>query len=194
MKSIALYLRVSTGQQDVSLQRNDLRRMLEARFHEVPLVEYVDLGQSGAKTNRPALDRMLGDMRHGKLQGIAVWRYDRLGRSLQHLVSLLQEFNERGITFLSYSEGADTSTSTGRLLFNLCASFAQFERELIRERVLSGQAAAKLKGVRFGRPEVPVDTSRARLLRQEGRSWRQIARDLGVPKDTVIRRVNAVTA
>jgi DNA invertase Pin-like site-specific DNA recombinase len=187
MKRIGLYLRCSTTEQNVGLQRDDLQRLCTTRFQDAQITEYVDQGQSGAKQSRPALNRLLADMRKGKLDIIAVWRFDRLGRSLRHLVELLEEFRARNVQFISYSEGADTSTPTGQLLFNLCASFAEFERQLIRERVIAGQRAAKRRGVRFGRPTVAVDAAKVQELRADGLSWRAIAAQLGVPKDTLIR-------
>lgn len=191
MKRIGLYLRCSTTEQNVGLQRDDLQRLCTTRFQDAQITEYADQGQSGAKQSRPALDRLLGDMRKGKLDIVAVWRFDRLGRSLRHLVELLEEFRARNVQFISYGEGADTSTPTGQLLFNLCASFAEFERQLIRERVVAGQRAAKRRGVRFGRPVVVVDSAKVQQLRSEGLSWRAVASQLGISKDSAIRHNNA---
>src|SRR5690242_2121207 len=101
--------------------------MLQMRFPSAEIVEYCDRGVSGAKQSRPELNRMLVELRKGRLEAVAVWRFDRLGRSLRHLVELLQEFSDRNVQFISFSEGCDTSTSTGRLLFGITASFAAFE-------------------------------------------------------------------
>src|SRR5437868_417829 len=114
-----------------------------------------------------------------------------VARSTSHLLRALEEFSALGIDFVSLRESIDTSTPTGKMIFTILASVAELERCTIRERVIAGQRAAKRRGVRFGRPSVEVDTVRALTLRKQGRSWRDISAELGVPKDTVIRHCEA---
>lgn len=135
---------------------------------------------SGAKERRPELDRLLAGCRKRHFDAVVVYRYDRFARSLRQLVNALAEFDALGIQFVSLHEGVDTSTPNGRLVFGIFASIAEFERELIRERVRSGLAAARARGKRLGRPRCNVDQSRIDALRTQGFSWRMIARELGV--------------
>src|SRR5262245_37564245 len=114
-------------------------------------------GVSGAKESRPALNRLLADAKRRKFDAVLVYRYDRFARSLRQLVNALSEFDALGIHFISLHEGVDTSTPNGRLVFGIFASIAEFERELIRERVRSGMAAARARGARIGRPRKSVD-------------------------------------
>jgi DNA invertase Pin-like site-specific DNA recombinase len=149
--------------------------------------EYVDVGVSGAKERRPQLDRLLVDCRKRGVDAVVVYRYDRFARSLRQLVNALCEFDSLRIQFVSLHEGVDTSTPNGRLVFGIFASIAEFERELIRERVRSGLAAARAKGKRLGRPPANVDASKIAALRAQGRGWRKIAAELGVGVGTVMR-------
>jgi len=121
------------------------------------------------------------------VDAVVVYRYDRFARSLRQLVLALEEFRALGIDFISLHEGVDTSTPNGRLVFGIFASIAEFERELIRDRVRSGLAAARAKGKRIGRPRVPVDALRIGFLRHQGRSWAQIKADTGISKGTAQR-------
>jgi len=121
------------------------------------------------------------------VDAVVVYRYDRFARSLRQLVLALEEFRSLGIDFISLHEGVDTSTPNGRLIFGIFASIAEFERELIRDRVRSGLAAAKAKGKRIGRPKVAVDALRIASLRRQGRSWAQIKDDTGISKGTAQR-------
>jgi DNA invertase Pin-like site-specific DNA recombinase len=142
--------------------------------------EYVDVGVSGAKERRPELDRLLTECRRRRVDAVVVYRYDRFARSLRQLVNALCEFDALGIQFVSLHEGVDTSTPNGRLVFGIFASIAEFERELIRERVRSGLAAARARGKRLGRPPARVDASKIGALRAQGYGWRKIAAELGV--------------
>ena len=149
--------------------------------------EYVDVGISGAKERRPELDRLLAASRTRQADAVVVYRYDRFARSLRQLVNALCEFDALGIQFVSLHEGVDTSTPNGRLVFGIFASIAEFERELIRERVRSGLAAARARGKRLGRPPSRVDADKVAELRAQGASWREIAARLGVGIGTVHR-------
>jgi DNA invertase Pin-like site-specific DNA recombinase len=113
-----------------------------------------------------------------------VYRYDGFARSLRQLVNALEEFRALGIESVSLDEGVDTSTPNGRLVFGIMASLAEFERELIRERVRAGLDAARARGKRLGRPKCDVDGARIAELRAQGRSWRTIGRQLGIPAGT----------
>ena len=127
----------------------------------------------------------MADCRRRQIDAVIVYRYDRFARSLRQLVNALEEFRSLGIEFISLHEGVDTSTPNGRLVFGIFASIAEFERELIRDRVRSGIAAARSKGKRLGRPRVKVDAARIVALRASGLSWQKIAAELGVSVGTV---------
>jgi DNA invertase Pin-like site-specific DNA recombinase len=121
------------------------------------------------------------------VDAVVVYRYDRFARSLRQLVNALEEFRSLGIEFISLHEGVDTSTPNGRLVFGIFASIAEFERELIRDRVKSGIAAARSKGKKLGRPMVSVDAARIAALRDSGASWSAITRQLGLSAGTAKR-------
>jgi DNA invertase Pin-like site-specific DNA recombinase len=185
---VAIYARVSTVNhgQDVSLQTRELRLFAEARGWQLA-GEYVDAGVSGAKDSRPELNRLMADAKRRRFDVVLVWKLDRFGRSLRHLVNALAEFESLGIAFVSLSDNLDLSTASGRLMFNIIGAMAEFERELIRERVKAGMKNAKAKGTRIGRPRVRLDTARIAALRASGLSWPSVARELGVSVGTVFQ-------
>jgi DNA invertase Pin-like site-specific DNA recombinase len=187
-KRVALYARVSTlnHRQDPEVQLHELRAYCERRGFEI-IGEYVDKGVSGSRERRPALDKLLADCRKRLVDAVVVYRYDRFATSLRQLVNSLEEFRVLDIEFISIHEGVDTSTPNGRLVFGIFASIAEFERELIRDRVRSGLAAAKAKGKRVGRPRVAVDVRRIESLRRQGRSWAEITGETGISKGTAQR-------
>ena len=184
----ALYARISTlnHNQDPEVQLRELRDYCQRRGFTIT-GEYVDKGISGSRERRPALDNLLTDCRKRLVDAVVVYRYDRFARSLCQLVNALEEFRSPGIEFISIHEGVDTSTPNGRLVFGIFASIAEFERDLIRNRVRSGLAAAKAKSKRVGRPRVAVDALRIASLRGQGRSWSQITSETGVSKGTAQR-------
>jgi len=187
MKRAAIYARVSTRNgQNPEMQIDELRAYCKRREWEIA-GEFVDSGVSGAKEHRPALDHLLTDCRRRCVDAVVVYRYDRFARSLRQLVNALEEFRALGIDFVSIPEGVDTSTPNGRLVFGIFASIAEFERELIRDRVRSGLASAKARGKRLGRPRVAVDRLRIASLRCQGRSWAEICKELRVSKGTAQR-------
>ncbi len=152
--------------------------------------EYLDEGVSGAQDSRPGLDGLLKDAQAGKLDLVVVWRLDRLGRSLKHLLKLLDELTSYGVGFTSLRDpGIDTTTASGRLLLQLLGAFAEFERNLIRERVVAGVRRAQANGVHCGRPKVELDLRPARALLNEGRAVREVASILGVSRSTLRRRL-----
>jgi DNA invertase Pin-like site-specific DNA recombinase len=181
---IAVYARVSTADQHTENQLEELRRYATAREWTIHR-EYVDEGVSGAKESRPALDLMLKDARRRRFDVLLVWRLDRLGRSLRHLILLLDDLQALGVAFVSLAEGLDCTTPAGRLQLHVLGAIAEFERERIRERVRAGLARAKAHGTRLGRRPAPV--SEAALLAVASLSLRDAARELGV-SHTVVRR------
>jgi DNA invertase Pin-like site-specific DNA recombinase len=191
MKRAAIYARVSTHNgQNPEMQLDEVHVFCRRRHWEV-VGEYVDTGISGSKEHRPALDRLLSDCRRRQVDAVVVYRYDRFARSLRQLVNALEEFRALGIDFVSLHEGVDTSTPNGRLVFGIFASIAEFERELIRDRVRSGLAAARAKGKKLGRPRVAVDIARIASLRAQGCSWTKIGKDLGLGEGTVRRAAHS---
>jgi DNA invertase Pin-like site-specific DNA recombinase len=170
------------------MQLRDLQLLAERKGYEI-VKQYSDEGQSGAKDSRPALNQMLADARRGKFRVLLVWRLDRLGRSLAHLLRLLEDFRAQGVELVSYSEGIDLTTSAGKLLYQLLAAFGEFERNVIAERVASGLRAAKARGVRLGRPRIRVDAAQIASLRVQGASWATISARTGISKGTAQRAV-----
>src|SRR5712692_10931052 len=174
---VALYARVSTlNGQSPEMQLRELVEYADRRGWQI-VSEYVDR-MSGKYEHRPELDRLWGDCRKRNVDAVLVYRYDRFARSLRQLVNALEEFRDLGIEFVSLHEGVDTSTPNGRLVFGIFASIAEFERELIRDRVRSGLALAKSRGRRLGRPRIVVDASKVASLRAQGRSWATISAEL----------------
>ena len=177
----AIYARVSKagGGQSPEMQLRELREYCQRRGFDVA-AEYVDYGISGSKESRPQLNKLMTDCRKRLVDAVVVYRYDRFARSLRQLVNTLAEFDALGIHFISLHEGVDTSTPNGRLVFGIFASIAEFEHELIRDRVKSGFAAARAKGKRLGRPSIAVDIARIAELRAIGASWPAIAKQMGI--------------
>jgi DNA invertase Pin-like site-specific DNA recombinase len=184
---VALYARVSTlNNQDPEMQLAELREYAGRRGWQIS-EEYTDQGVSGCKESRPALNRLMSDACRRRFDAILVWKIDRFGRSLKHLVNSLAELAALGVAFVSLRDNIDLSTPSGRLMFQLLGAMAEFERALIQERVRAGIRNARAKGKRLGRPRVIVDVSRIADLRAKGQSWAQIKAELGVSKGTAQR-------
>ena len=182
----ALYARVSTNNgQSPEMQLGEMREHATRRGWEVS--EYTEAGISGSKESRPALNRLMADARRRRFDVVLVYRYDRFARSLRQLVNALEEFRVLGIDFVSLHEGVDTATPNGRLVFGIFASIAEFERELIRDRVRSGLRAARARGKRLGRPRAVLDTARIASLRASGCTWQDISVQLGISLRTVYK-------
>ncbi len=184
---VALYARVSTsnGQQDPEMQLRELREY--AKHRDLIIVgEYVDR-MSGSKDSRPALNRLMVDASRRKFDAVLVWKLDRFGRSLRHLVNALAELEALGLSFISFRDNLDLSTPSGRLMFQIIGAMAEFERALIQERVRAGMRNAKAKGQRLGRPRADIDEAEVLALRRSGASWRAIAKKLGVGIGTAHR-------
>src|SRR6266478_10163471 len=181
MMRTAIYARVSTTNhgQDASLQTSEMQQFVEARGWQLA-DQYVDQGVSGSKDSRPELNRLMADAKRRRFDVVLVWKLDRFGRSLRHLVNALAEFESLNIAFVSLSDNLDLSTASGRLMFNIIGAMAEFERELIRERVKAGMRNAKAKGIRISRPRANVDTAQIAQLRAQGLSWKKIAKQMGL--------------
>ena len=181
------YARVSTTKQELDLQLEELHRLAARRGWVVANV-YTDV-ISGTSTKRPGLDRLLMDAHAGRIDVVAVWKLDRLGRSLIHMIQVVDDLLAKGIHVVSATEPhLDSTTPQGRLLRNIFASVAEYERELIRERVRSGQARAKAKGVKFGRRPRQLDVDELCRRREAGQGWRRIARAMKAPTSTLRRK------
>lgn len=182
----ALYCRVSTTDQNCEMQLRELREYIARRGWE-PAGEYVDAGFSGAKTSRPELDHLMRDARERRVDAVLVWKLDRWGRSLAHLVHSVQELSSLGIRFIAVTQNIDTDESNpmARLLMHLMGAFAEFERSMIRERTVSGVRAAKARGKVLGRPRRVFRRDEVLRLRAAGESWSAIAQQLGVAVSTV---------
>ena len=182
-KFIGIYGRVSTGAQSHDSQLREVRAYVSRRWPSADLIEFIDTA-SGSKFTRLGLDSLMTHVRAGKISMVAIYKLDRLGRSLQHLAQLIGEFETHGCALVSTSQGIDTSESNpaGRLQLNVLSAVAQFEREVIVERVRAGLDAAKERGVTLGRPR-KRDTllpEVAKLI-AEGLSARKVAERLQIP-------------
>jgi DNA invertase Pin-like site-specific DNA recombinase len=182
--SAGVYVRVSTTEQTTDAQESELKQYADRRGWKIFKV-YADRGQSGAKEQRPALDELMKDVRRGRLDVVLVWKFDRFARSVKHLVTALEEFKERRVEFVSCTEQIDTSTSLGKCFFQIVAAIAEFERELIRERVRTGVRRAREKGKVIGRhPQCVLSPETIKRLRSERdkqqTSLRVLARKYGV--------------
>ena len=185
---IAIYARVSTanGHQNPELQLRELREYAGRREWKI-VEEYVDAGVSGSKDSRPALNRMMADACQRRFDAVLVWKLDRYGRSLRHLVNALAELEAFGIAFVSLRDNLDLSTPSGRLMFQIIGAMAEFERALIQERVKAGLRNARAKGKRLGRPPVFVNANRIADLRERGYSWSEVVAETGVSMGTAQR-------
>ena len=185
----AAYIRVSCSSQTTENQRLAIETYCQAHGWRVPKF-YVDEGVSGAKHKRPGLDRLKKDC--GRFDVLIVWKFDRLARSTSHLLEILELLQKSGSDFVSITESVDTTTAAGKMVLTFLGAVAEFERELICERVKAGLDRAKANGVKLGRPRVGFDFARALELRQQGWGFQRIARELGVPKTTVYRNLKDV--
>lgn len=183
----ALYMRVSTSDQAHDLQRDELLGVATQRHWQV--TQYCDVGSGKAGANLPERDRMLRDARAGKLDLVVVWRLDRLGRSARELLEISEALERWNVGLLSLMDGIESRTPAGKLLLSVLGAVAELERTIITERVTAGIAAAKARGVRFGRPTVQCDDDQARRLLAQGLGQRAVAGRLGISPRTLRRRV-----
>ena len=185
MKRAVLYMRVSTVDQHPESQLHDLRQMAAQRGFEV-VREYTDK-ISGTKARRPGLDELLHDARRGRFDVVLLWAFDRMARSVKHLVEVLDELNHLQIEFISFRENIDTSGPLGRALVVIIGAIAELERNLIIERVRAGMRRAKLEGRHIGRQPLDIDRQAVRRDRAHGRSLSEIAKSHNISRATVCR-------
>ena len=195
MKKVAIYARVSTDRHQTV--ENQLRQLQEVgeRLGWIVVAVHVDQGISGAKgrDQRPGFDALLRGVARREFDMVAAWSVDRLGRSLQDLVGFLADIQARGIDIYLHQQGIDTSTPSGRMMFQMLGVFAEFERSMIRERVLAGLDRAKAKGTRIGRP--PMEPKLVRQIQEAlaaGTGVRAVARQTGTSPTTVSRIRQAI--
>lgn len=183
----AIYARVSTQDQNCEMQVRELREYAARRGWDV-VAEYVDTGWSGAKASRPELDRLMKDARQRRFDAVLVWKLDRWGRSLVNSLQSVQELASKGVRFIAVTQNIDTDQSNpmSRFMLHIFGAFAEFEREIIRERTLAGIRQARAKGKAIGRPRRVFRRDEVVRLRERGLSWRAIADELGVPVMTAV--------
>jgi DNA invertase Pin-like site-specific DNA recombinase len=191
-KRVALYIRVSTAEQNTLNQGRELKAVAERHGWQVAAV-YEDAGISGAKgrDRRPGLDALMKAVARREVDMVAAWSVDRLGRSLTDLLDVLKDLHAKGVDLFLHQQGLDTSTPSGRAMYQMLGVFAEFERAMIRERVMAGLARAKADGIKLGRKTLEdADANKVRAIRallSEGAGVRRIARDLKVGVGTVLR-------
>jgi DNA invertase Pin-like site-specific DNA recombinase len=188
-KRVALYLRVSTTEQTTENQRIELNRAAKRRGWKVVEI-YEDHGISGAKPRkqRPAFSKMLKDASHRQFDVIAAWSVDRLGRSLQDLVTFLNEIKVLDLDLYLHQQALDTGTPVGRAMFNMCGVFAEFERSMIQERIKAGLVRARAQGKRLGRPPHGVKMElKIKRLFTNGMGKVKIGKTLGIGTSSVQR-------
>ena len=186
----ALYFRVSTTDQNPETQAREVRAFVEARGWEV-VETYRDVGVSGARARRPALDQLLKDAWRGRFEAVVVWDLSRMARSTLHALELLRELEHMKVRLIAVKQTFDTDTPLGKAFFTLAAMFAELERSILIERVRAGMARARAEGKRIGRPERAVDLEELGRLRAQGLSIRQIARRMATPSSTIAKRLGS---
>src|SRR5438067_10044527 len=188
-KQVALYTRVSTEEQKTDLQLMDLQEYVSRRGYEI--FNFYEDVVSGATKERKEVDQLMDDARKRKFDIVLVWKFDRFARSLKMLVDSLALFQELGIDFISFKENIDTTTSMGKLIFHINSAYAEFEREIIRDRVKAGVKAKREKTGTWGRKALAGNTQeKIRELISEKHSIRRIAKMLGVSTRTVMKYRN----
>jgi DNA invertase Pin-like site-specific DNA recombinase len=182
----ALYLRVSTLDQNPESQLHDLLQLAQQRGWDV-VCRYVDHGISGTRSRRPGLDQLMADARRGKFDVVVCWACDRMARSVRHFLEVLDELNHVGVQFVSFRENIDTGGPLGRAIMVIVGAIAELERSLIIERVRAGMRRAKLEGRHIGRMPIEVDVAALRRDRARGMSLREIGKAHRIGKTTVAR-------
>jgi DNA invertase Pin-like site-specific DNA recombinase len=189
VKTAAVYLRCSTASQETDAQEWELKQYVTGRGWEYKI--YRDKGQSGAKESRPALNLLLADLRKRKIDVLVVWGWDRLARSLKHLLTLAEECRSLGVDLVSLKQNVDTTLPAGRLTFQVLGAVAEFEREMLCTRVKSGLEQARRNGKRLGRPALrhfdADEIAEIHKLRQAGASIRNLAIRFGTTQYIVAK-------
>ena len=188
MKRVAIYARVSTTDQTCDNQLRDLRDYCRARGWS-DVREFIDTGVSGTKERRPALDKMMAEVNARRVDVVVVAAFDRLGRSVRHLVEALELFRHLNVEFISLREQIDTGSALGQAVFTIIAAIAQLERSLIVERVKSGLRRARAEGKRLGRPRLQVSERQLRIVASQKLPVRAAAKALGVSPSSYLRLV-----
>src|SRR2546425_4482667 len=188
MKRIALYCRVSTGDQTCDNQLRDLREYCRARGW-TDVREFIDTGISGTKERRPALDKMMAEVKARKVDVVVVAAFDRAGRSVRHLVEMLELFRHLDVEFISLREQIDTGTPLGAAVYTIIAAISALERSLIVERVKAGLRRARAEGKRLGRPRLKVDERQLRIVASQKLPLRAASKLLGVSPSSYLRLV-----
>jgi len=188
MKRVAIYARVSTTDQTCDNQLRDLRDYCRARGW-IDVREFIDTGISGTKERRPALDRMMVEVKARRVDVLVVAAFDRFGRSVRHLVEALELFRHLGVEFISLREQIDTGTSLGQAIYVIISAISALERSLIVERVKSGLRRARAEGKRLGRPRLRVDEHQLRIIASQNLPVRAAAKALGVSPSSYLRLV-----
>lgn len=184
----AIYSRVSTEKQTTDNQIQELLGVAERNGWTIEAV-YSDV-ISGAKDKRPELDALVKSVIRREVDVVLIWSIDRLGRSLQHLLKLLEEFHAKGVDLYFHQQGIDTTTPAGKMMFQMCGAFAEFERSMIQERVKAGLARAKAQGKKLGGPTISTKIQvKAQEMHEVGMSFRRIGRELGIHHATVKKYV-----
>jgi DNA invertase Pin-like site-specific DNA recombinase len=189
-QTVVIYARVSTDKQNHDSQLTELREYCARR--KWTGVEEITDTVSGVNSSRKGLDRLMAAVRRGKVDIVVCYKLDRLGRSLAHLAGMIAEFTAHNVALVVPEQGIDTSgaNSAARLQMNILCAVAEFEHEIIRERVNAGIARAKARGVRFGRPRsIDAHAGCVARLRAQGRTGRAIAKELGIPSSNVFRLI-----
>ena len=193
-KRVAIYARVSTSSQTVENQFQELREVAKRNGWNI-VAELADSGISGSKgrDQRPAFDTLLKRATRREFDLVMVWAIDRIGRSIQHLVVFLNDIQAMGVDLYVHQQAIDTTTPSGRMIFGIFSALGEYERELIRERIMAGQKRARAQGVKIGRPTKMNDAVRTsvRLLRDNGMGIREIAKRLEIGVGTVYSALKA---
>src|SRR5881392_2807447 len=190
MKRVACYLRVSTTEQTVENQRNDLRAYCKARGWD-DVIEYSDTGVSGTRERGPGLDHLMSEVKSRRVDVVVVAAFDRLGRSVRHLVETLELLRHLDVEFISLREQIDTGSPLGQAVFTIIAAIAQLERSLIVERVKAGLRRARADGKHLGRPPLQVDPARLASVVRRHLSVRSAAKELGISPSSFLRLLRA---
>jgi putative DNA-invertase from lambdoid prophage Rac len=193
-KRIAVYGRISTEAQSHASQLREVRAYVRRRWRKAEVTEYLDKA-SGARFSRSGFDVLMSEVRQSRVDALAVYKLDRLGRSLQHLAQLVGEFEAHGTALIATSQGIDTSETNpaGRLQMHVLAAVAEFERSVIRERINAGLAAARERGAQLGRPrKLHKHRAAVRKLMKRGISGRRIAAKLKIPVGSIFYLINSI--
>ncbi len=187
MKRVVIYTRVSSVDQNHAAQLCDLRPLAAARGYEI-VGEYTDT-ISGSKAKRPGLDKLMSDARRGRFDGVLLWAFDRMARSVKHFLEVLDELNYLNIALISFRENIDTGGPLGRAMIVIVAAISELERSLIVERVKSGMRRARLEGRTIGRARLDINREQVVIDSREGMSLTLVARKHSISRASVCRIV-----